>query len=269
MAQIGKNLAIDKLKVRQSFSLACNTYDAAAGLQRIIADRMINAFNDCDGKINHVLDLGCGTGYLTKALQNSLTFDHLFAVDIALPMLVFCREKNLQRSNFSPICADAANLPFRSGSIDLITANLVLQWLSDLHGALMEIKRLLKPCGQLLFSTFGPQTLQELKQAWAQVDQFSHVNEFYHLEAIRSFLLSCGFKNIVITSQNHVMQYDSVFALMRELKDLGAHNVTSGRNKQFTSPGKLNTMIAAYEAANQSSAGIKATYEVILVSAKN
>lgn len=269
MRQLEKHFPIDRQKVRQSFSLASQTYDAAAQLQRTVGDRLINSLDTSNPTPGYVLDLGCGTGYLANQLKSKLAFNHLIALDIAFPMLVSCRKNCLQFNNFSAVCADAANLPFHSQSIDLITANLALQWLSDLHAGLAEIKRLLKPSGQLLFSTFGPHTLQELKSAWAKVDHFSHVNDFLTLEEIRAFLLNCGFKNIALSAQNHVIQYDSVLALMRELKDLGAHNVTQGRNKQITSRAKLNAMIKAYEFDNRGPAGIIATYEVILVSAQS
>jgi len=158
-------------------------------------------------------------------------------------------------------------LPLAGQSIDSVFSNLALQWCRDLEAVFTGIKRALKPDGQLVFSTFGPQTLHELKSSWATVDNYSHVNEFYSEAQLKLFLQQAGFNNCQIKSKFYTSRYDSVWTLMQELKHLGAHHVTVGRNKKITTKTAIHRMIKAYEkhkARNQ----IPATFEVIIVNAK-
>jgi len=125
----------------------------------------------------------------------------------------------------------------------------------------------IKPGGQLVFSTFGPQTLRELKTAWATVDDFSHVNEFYNVAELEIFLRQAGFRQLQIESRTYVSSYDSVLDLMHELKAIGAQNVIGERSKTITTKLQLQKMITAYETRRVNSK-IPATYECLFVQAR-
>jgi malonyl-CoA O-methyltransferase len=124
----------------------------------------------------------------------------------------------------------------------------------------------LKPSGQVVFSTFGPATLQELKQAWSEVDDYTHVNEFYTVDELTIFLQQAGFDHIHIESKCYQSNYQAVIELMRELKGIGAKNMLTGRNKNTTSKTQMENMIKAYEKYRINKL-IPATYEIIFVSA--
>jgi len=147
-----------------------------------------------------------------------------------------------------------------------VYSNLALQWCVNLEAVFTDIKRVLKPGGRLVFSTFGPQTLRELKSAWAEVDDYSHVNEFYSEQQLSRFLRLTGYTEIKIETKRYISSYKSAWALMKELKHIGAHNVIAGRNKSITTKTQMQRMIAAYE-KHQSGDQIDATFEVIMVSA--
>ncbi len=252
---------LDKAKIRDSFAAAATSYDAAAALQRQVGLTLLEKFpvQATDG---WVLDLGCGTGFLSRQLATDNPSQPLLAVDIAWPMLQAARANDLnQATEF--LCADAEKLPFAANSLQQIYSNLALQWCQDLQALFADGLRILQADGQWVFSTFGPATLRELKAAWKAVDDFVHVNPFYSAAAIEAFAHEAGFESVEIESILYTSCYPSVLALMHELKSLGAHNVNQARNHRPTSRRQLQKMIRHYEAAMQGD--IVASYEIIFV----
>jgi malonyl-CoA O-methyltransferase len=187
----------------------------------------------------------------------------LIALDIALPMLHSTRGK--LATDVLPLCADAEQLPLANRSIDSIVSNLAVQWCENIGGVFAEFQRVLQADGSLIFSTFAPQTLHELKTAWASVDDDAHVNEFYSAAQLVAFLQAAGFQHIAVKNTLSVSYYDSVRALMQELKQLGAHNVLAGRKRGMTGKRALQKMIAAYPHCDGQ---IAATFEVIQITAR-
>ncbi|MFA5982704.1 MAG: malonyl-ACP O-methyltransferase BioC [Methylococcaceae bacterium] len=257
-------IEIDKNKVRKSFSNASQTYDQAALLQQLIGKQLLKTVK---GKTGHVLDLGCGTGFFTQLLIASLNPESIIAMDIAEKMVQASVVKLSYCPSFKVICADIEHLPFADHCFDIVCSNLALQWVIYLERTFSDIKRVLKPGSQLVFSTFGPKTLNELKTAWAKVDHYSHVNEFYNQDQIKQYLQDSGFKQIEINSLTYSLEYLSVLDLMQKLKLIGAHNVTSKRNKNFTTAKQIQAMMMAYEQANMQDGHVLATYEIYMVSA--
>jgi malonyl-CoA O-methyltransferase len=253
---------LDKNKIKRSFGAAVNSYDAAAALQRQAGDLLLEKFPSLS-KTGMILDLGCGTGYFTRRIASEIPTPQIVALDIALPMLMSSRQKYLS-AGVSYLCADAENLPFMPLSFQQIYSNMALQWCQNLPAVFADCRRILKADGQLVFTTFGATTLHELKSAWASVDDYPHVNEFYDAQAISGFLRQAGFKAISIASEVQQLSYPSVMTLMRELKNLGAHNVNLDRTRNITTRQQLQRMIAHYEAA-MPGATVIASYEIIFV----
>lgn len=257
-------LALDKGKVRQSFAAAARTYDDFAELQRQVGLDLLQHFplEVGDGPI---LDVGCGTGFLTEQLC-STTSSQLLALDIALPMLQISRRKYPAMSA-GYICADAEKLPFANNSIEQIYSNLALQWAQDLSATFGGFKQVLRPRGRLVLATFGHKTLHELKAAWAAVDEHVHVNSFLSAEQIECCLLNAGFSDICLKSVLVQTQYPSVEALMRELKGIGAHNVNQQRNPKLTTRSQLQNMIRHYQSQMTENVVI-ASYDILLIQAR-
>jgi len=256
----------DKVRIRQSFAAASGTYDGAAELQRRVGRALVADLNT-EMLTSTVLDLGCGTGFLTGELLVLTPQESVIAVDIAFGMLEATRSKLAAYNNVRYICADAEQLPIAASTVDVAVSNLALQWCRNLTAVFAELKRALKPGGQLVFSTFGPHTLQELKAAWAEVDDYSHVNEFYGVADITYFLQQAGFRQVRIECNTHLSKYDSVLALMRELKAIGAQNVIGERNKAITTQTQLQRMIKAYD-LERLEGMIPATFECFLIRAQ-
>ncbi|WP_374088388.1 malonyl-ACP O-methyltransferase BioC [Methylomicrobium lacus] len=262
---------LDKPRIRQSFAAASATYDQAAALQRHSAnDLMREAENEAIRGC--VLDLGCGTGNLAELL---LAADHqpdsVIALDVAATMLEAARCKLNRKDGAQPalhyVCADAERLPFVAHSLDGVYSNLALQWCERLESVLADLKRVLKPGSPLLFATFGPRTLQELKSAWSEVDELPHVNAFHGEQELMRFLRAAGFSACRIRQTLHTPRYASVIELMRELKRIGAHNVHLDRPKTLTGKARMQAMYRAYE-RHRSEGTIPATFEILNVSAR-
>jgi malonyl-CoA O-methyltransferase len=257
---------LDKNKIKRSFAIAVHSYDAAAGLQRQVGDLLLEKFPLISSP-GLILDLGCGTGYFTRRIAAEIPAAQIVALDIALPMLTASRQQNVS-SPVSYLCADAEKLPFMPQRFQQIYSNLALQWCQDLPAVFADCERVLNANGQLVFTTFGTATLHELKSAWADVDAYPHVNEFYGAQAIGDWLRQAGFNSITVASEIFQLSYASVMDLMHELKNLGAHNVNFARARNTTTRRQLQQMIGSYEAAMGGST-VKASYEIIFVQARS
>jgi len=210
-----------------------------------------------------VLDLGAGTGHATRELKRKFPKALVVASDIAPGMLVRAKAQSRWLRRFERVRADAYALPFRNHAFDLVFSSLMLQWCDDLDAVFAEISRVLAPGGLLLFSTFGPGTLAELRDAWAASDpQYNHVNHFFDPHALGSALTHAGFTEPVLDVDRIVMPYPDTFALMRELKAIGANNVTQGRARGLTGRQRLQAMSKAYENL-RTEGSLPATWEVI------
>ncbi|MGJ0514170.1 MAG: malonyl-ACP O-methyltransferase BioC [Methylomicrobium sp.] len=262
---------LDKPRIRQSFAAAAATYDQAAALQRRSAIDLIRQA-ETKGIRGTVLDLGCGTGNLAGLLLTAERRpDTLIALDIASRMLEAARCKLNCRFDANPalhyVCADAERLPFASHSLDGVYSNLALQWCESLDQVLAALKRILKAGSPLIFSTFGPQTLKELKNAWAEVDDLPHVNAFPSEPELMRLLQAAGFSDCRIRQTLHTPRYATAVDLMRELKQIGAHNAHLARTKNLTGKSRMQAMYAAYE-RHRDEGSLPATFEILLVSAR-
>lgn len=264
---------LDKAKIKQSFGAAAARYDGVAQLQRAVGKDLL----DFAGSVRlsgTILDLGCGTGFLTGELWSRQSeTETIIALDLAYTMLQMTRCKlspsipDRNQRKLACLCADAESLPVADHSLDGLFSNLALQWCNSFEKVLYDFKRILKPGSPLVFSTFGADTLRELKSAWASVDAYSHVNEFHDPSEIRRLLEQAGFTDLKIASRLHLSHYESVHALMKELKQIGAHNVNSGRNRRFTTKTQMQGMIKAYE-PYRVEGRIPASFEIIQVAAR-
>lgn len=257
---------LDRLKVRHSFSRAAWQYDTVAELQREVAHELLKRYP----VINHegsVMDMGCGTGYLTRLLLEQVSDKKLAAMDIAFPMLEMCRMKCPEENLRGLVCADAEKLPFADSSFSSLYSNLAFQWCNDVEQLLQECRRVVDKRGSLVFSTFGPFTLNELQKAWHSVDGYVHVNSFPTLSELEGVLYKVGFSKVETASVLMEREYPDVLSLMYELKGLGAHNVAQGRNRKTTTRSQLSCMIKAYQ-AQMNQERIVASYEIFYVRAR-
>ncbi|MDY6891855.1 MAG: malonyl-ACP O-methyltransferase BioC [Pseudomonadota bacterium] len=247
----------DKRKVAQAFSRAAESYDAVAQLQRDIADRLLHWLPyRVEG---HLLDLGCGTGYAAPHLRARYPLAPLLELDLAHGMLNYARARR-PVANAHYLCADAEQLPLADACVDLIWSSLAIQWCEQPERLMAELARVLKPGGRCLVATLGPDSLWQLKQAWARVDDDVHVNSFMPLQRLLAH--SFGLRLVRQEREERVLRYARLQQLMQELKSLGAHNVNPRRQRGLSSRQRLTRLLAAYEQLRQGDGMLPATYEV-------
>lgn len=252
---------LDRRQVRNAFDRAAPQYDAAAVLQHEVGARLLERLDLTTLTPARILDLGCGTGRATPELMRRYRSAQLVAADFAPAMLREVRRRFWFRRP-GLVCADAGSLPFGTAGFDLVFCNLMLQWCDDLDACLGELRRVTTTQGLLLFSTLGPDTLRELRAAWREVDGATHVNSFVDMHDIGDALIRAGFVEPVMDVEHITLTYEDVYALMHDLKRIGAHNVTGGRARNLTGRERMRKLAAAYEQARHAGR-LPATYEVV------
>jgi malonyl-CoA O-methyltransferase len=253
---------LDRRALARAFDRASARYDAHAQLQRQVREELLARLPFFKLTPRYVVDLGCGTGEGTAALRRQFKGATTVALDLAPGMLTQARRRSRWWRRFERVCADAAALPLASGSVDLVFSSLMLQWCEEPQAVFAEICRVLRPGGLLLFSTLGPQTLEELRTAWRAVDATPHVSEFVDLPQLSVAMGSAGLAEPVLDTDQMVRHYPDALALMQELKGLGARNAVSDRRRGLFGRVALRTLTAKYETL-RTAAGIPATFEVI------
>lgn len=260
-----------KHAVRQSFGASASTYDEHAFLQREIGARLFERLQYIKLTPQRVLDIGSGTGYATQKLREQYRDAMLIALDLAPDMLRIARgkaeNKSLVKRLFGKqhdreyLCADAEALPLAGESIDLALSNLALQW-CDPERVAKEAARVLKPKGLFMFTTFGPDTLKELRAAFKAIDDAPHVNVFPDMHDIGDILVHAGFADPVMDQEIITLTYTDLKPLLRELKGIGAHNVLPGRAAGLMGKQRWQRMVDAYESLRKDGR-LPATYEVV------
>ena len=248
--------------VARAFGAASRGYDAAATLQAEVRDELLSRLALLKTPPKAVLDLGCGTGAGARAIKRQFPRARVTAADLAPPMLEVARRRSRFWRPIHCTLADARRLPFETASFDLVFTSLMLQWVQPLDAALGEIRRVLRPGGLLLASSFGPLTLQELRLAWAAADDGVHVNEFVDMLDFGSALQRAGYIEPVLDVDRHLRHYPDAAALMHSIKAIGAHNVHAARRRGLTGRHAFARMMQAYE-AQRGAAGLPATWQVV------
>ena len=259
---------IDKRQVRRSFSRAARQYDAAAVLQREVCSRMLERLDYIKLQPARILDAGSGTGWGARQLAQRYPAAQVVALDIALGMLHAARDQSgwwrklFTGNRQSPLCADVEALPLAANSVELIWSNLTVQWCNDLPATFVEMHRVLKVEGLLMFSTFGPDTLKELRLALNGVDSHNHLNRFTDMHDIGDMLTHGGFAEPVMDMEYITLTYDDVKAVMQDLRSIGAHNATAGRAQGMMGKGAWNKVLGSYERLRRDGK-LPATFEII------
>ncbi len=248
----------DKRQVAASFSRAAASYDSVAELQRDVGTQLLERLPT--GFVpSRWLDLGCGTGYFTRALASRFTRSSGVALDIAEGMLNHARPLG-GAEHF--IAGDAERLPLQDASLELIFSSLAVQWCADFETVLGEAFRALKPGGIFAFASLCTGTLSELRESWQQVDGLVHVNRFREFARYEQLCAASGMRIVALENRPHVLHYPDVRSLTHELKALGAHNLNPGRPGGLTGRARILGLIEAYERFRQSS-GLPATYQAV------
>jgi malonyl-CoA O-methyltransferase len=270
---------VDPRAVRRAFARAAATYDAAAALQREVGARMASRLDYIRIAPRMILDIGCGTGEAVGELAARYASARVVALDAALPMIEAARERARRaRSLFRRllpealarggqrsacfVCGDFNALPLSGVQFDLVWSNLALQWANDVPRVFAEVRRVTKVGGLFTFTTFGPDTLKEIRTAFARADGHTHTNRFTDMHDLGDMLVAAGFAEPVMDMEAITLTYPDADALIRELKQLGATNATRGRPHGLMGRRRWQRALEALEGMRRDGR-LPATFEVI------
>jgi malonyl-CoA O-methyltransferase len=257
----------DRRQLRRAFGRAAPRYAAVAALQREVESRLLEQLDYLDERQPlRILDLGSGPGRAAGAMKKRWPKAEVIALDAALPML---REVPGNTRFWRPVrrvCADVSKLPLADQCTDVIFSSLCLQWLDDLPAVLTEFRRVLRPDGLLLFSTFGPDTLLELREAYQAVGETPPLSPFAAIQQIGDAMLAAGFKDPVLDRDRYTLTYPDLRSLMRELRDIGAGDARHERRRGLGGRARLQRVTEAYEPLRRDGA-LPSTWEVITAQA--
>ena len=253
--------ALDAGWVRRSFDRASTTFDAAAVLQSAVRDALLGRLDLTALAPRVVLDLGAGTGHGSRALKRRYPAARVLAVDSAQGMLRVAAARRSWLRPFARICANAERLPLKNGSVDLVFCSWMLPWCPP-DAVFSECRRVLAARGLFCFTSLGPDTLRELRAAWAEVDSHPRVHRFIDMHDLGDALVRAGFAAPVLDVEGYTVSYAEVSGLADDLRALGMRNAAAGRLKGLTTPRKFAAMQRAYERQRRDDR-LAATYEVV------
>lgn len=257
-----------KQQVRKAFDSAADSYDRAAAVQREVCHRLaaLAAATPPSGSVSRILDAGCGTGFGLDLIAHAHPEAHVVALDFAPAMLARLRQ-NSPAAAVAPLCADLEALPLAAGSIDAVWSSLALQW-CDPALALAEIARALRPGGVAWIATLGPATLWELREAFARVDEASHVIRFHPPAEWIAAAAKAGLSPVARDLEPAYALAPDLRGLLRDIKAIGAHSVGEQRRRKPLGRAAWRTLEAAYDAHRRPDGLLPATYDLILLALK-
>ncbi len=271
----GEPFFAERTALRRNAARAAKTFAEGDALHREVARRMRERLDLVKLVPKHLLDAGCAIGGSLPLLADRFPGARQVALDFAEPMVRRAAPpqgwfNRTFRSSVSGVCGDLSTLPFRHGAFDLVWSNLALHWLDDPAPAIREANRVLSVGGLLTFSLLGPDTLKELRSAWAETDSQGvsagqpawHVKQFIDLHDIGDVLVQCGFAEPVMDMEVITLTYESLDGLIRDLRTTGSSNAMAGRPRGLAASATAARLHRAYE-RHRLADRLPATFEVV------
>lgn len=275
-------MPFERALIGARFDKAATSYDTHAWVQQEIAKRLVEKLSLLKKTPTQILDLGQGTGVLCRMLQDYYQASQpklartmaLFGLDLSHHMCQVAKQKfaptawgKFTQAFSAPktpkfIQADAHALPFLGEKFDLLVSNCVFQWCEDLPRLFQECHRVLTLKGSLFFSSFGPDSLQELKACTQKISAYTHVHDFMDMHEIGDFLLKNKFSDPIVEMEKITSYYPNVSSLLLDLKKIGATNQHAKRPKGLMGKNWLKQLESHYEPL-RSPQGLPVTWEVI------
>jgi malonyl-CoA O-methyltransferase len=245
--------------VRLAFDRVASLYDGHAALEQEVASRLLDRLEFHRLTPQRIVDLGCGTGQASAGLKNRFRKAEVIGLDSSQAMLVQLRRRSRVLRRLRAVCADMSALPLADQSSELLFSNLALQWCPDPASLFAEFRRVLTPGGMLLFSSFGPGSLRELRAAWVAADGTAQTMEFVDILQVGDAVMAAGFQEPVMDAERITVSYPDIDSLLRELKATGTSGFLQGQSSLEEAKGDLEK---AYEPFRKEGR-YPVTYEII------
>jgi len=254
-------LRLDRRALSRHFERASRTFDAHAVLASRVREELLSRLDLVAFEPRVVLDLGCGTAHAARALKRRWPKARVLALDRSSAMLARAAAQSSFLRRFERACADAVALPIASGAVDLVFSSLMLPAIDALDAALAEARRVLSARGYFTFATLGPDTLRELRAAWAAADGGAHVHRFLDMHDVGDALVRAGFADPVMDVERVTLTYRDVRALVADLRAVGASNALAERRRALT--GRRRWAIVEAKYARDADGRLPASCEVV------
>jgi len=277
----GDPARLDPAQVRRAAERAAATYDEAAVLHREVGRRMAERLALVKLQPARILDAGCGTGEALTELRARYPEATILGLDVAVSMVAAAKLRaaalsaprgtmlakllgasTVPRGESRFVCADATRLPLAASCVGLVWSNLMLQSIEEPTAAFTEFLRVLNVGGLLVFTTLGPDTLKELRAAFAGIDRATHVSRFIDMHDLGDMLVQTGFADPVMDAETITVTYADALSMMREIKAAGEHNATLGRPRGMMGRARWQRMLDAMERSRRDGR-LPATCEVV------
>lgn len=233
-AILDTKFSLNSADVRRRFDQAATTFDSADFVHAVTRDGLFTRLDGLVIDASLVVDLGCATGAATRPLSKHFRGARILSVDLSPNMLGRCSTRRGWFTRASYVQADARALPLADKSVDVVFSNLLLPWIDQPAAAAAEVSRVLREGGLFVFSTLGPDSLLELRHAWADVNEHEHVNHFLDMHDIGDTLVQCGLRDPVLDVDKLSVTYSNANALFRDLTAVGARNCLADRQRSLT-----------------------------------
>ncbi|NNG02675.1 MAG: methyltransferase domain-containing protein [Inquilinus sp.] len=224
-------LVFDRRLLRRRRDRAAATLPAHDFLFRHTADALGERLDDVTRRFPLALDLGCHGGEVAAALADRSGIETLIQCDLSPAMA-----RRAAANGRPALAADEELLPIAEASLDLVVSNLSLHWVNDLPGALVQIRRALKPDGLFLAALLGAGTLAELRVALTEAElavsggASPRLSPFADLRDAAGLLQRAGFALPVADAEPVTVTYDDAFRLFADLRGMGETNAVAARN---------------------------------------
>ncbi len=237
-------------------------FDKAAVLHKEVAKRLLERLDYVRLAPTSILNLGCGTGLATADLRQRYPRAQQLVMDVAPAWVARARRSASRWRRLPGVAGGLRGLPFANNSFDLIFSTLAFHRCEDLAAFARELQRVLTPGGLVMFATFGPDTLQELRAAWLAVDSAAHVQPFVDMHDIGDALVSARLADPVMDMEHFTLTYAGIDALVSDLTALGLRNALRARAVGLTTPRRWRQVCDAYAQQRDGDGRLPATWEV-------
>ncbi|MBV6322367.1 methyltransferase domain-containing protein [Duganella violaceipulchra] len=245
-------------------------------LRREIASRMFDRLELIKVVPQRVLDAGCGAGADLSLLQKSYPAAQILGIDAAEAMVRAAQSPAAKQSSLNQLlskllptktgvdllCGDFAELPLGPNTVDLVWSNLALHWHPQPDRVFAEWRRVLRVNSLLMFSCFGPDTLRELRAAFAEADLAQHALPFVDMHDFGDQLVEVGFSTPVLDMEVITVTYDTPQALLADVRALGGNPLSTLR-RGLMGRQAWQRMLATLEKGRRPDGKLGLTFEVI------
>jgi malonyl-CoA O-methyltransferase len=229
----------DTQTIRETFEQIAGDYRRHAALEQEVCARLLERTSFKRRPLLQVLDLGCGPGQSSEQLKKTFRKAQVVGMDASLAMLSRLQRRSSMMRPVRAVCGDIGALPFAASSVDMVFSNLASFWCPDPVAMFSEFRRVMRPDAMLLFTTFGPETMPELKKAWAEVDDSVRMPVFPDLLEIGNALMAAGFREPVMDREVITLTYRQLDRLFLEREATGISMLVQGWDRWQTARAPL------------------------------